>query len=139
MRGRIGASLALLLLLAAAPAPARGESAAQRAAARPELEDAVPAAPSRAERLEAIRVRIQAALRYPPLARWRAASGEAVVRFEIAADRRARAVRIERSSGLALLDRAALRAVLEAGELPYVHGLLEVPVRFDLAEGERVD
>jgi TonB family protein len=138
MRQQLVAGLALALA-AAVPAPAWSEAAAPLVSARPELEDAAPAAPSRAERLEAIRLRIQAALRYPPLARWRAASGEAVVRFEIAADRRARGVRIERSSGLALLDRAALRAVLEAGELPYVHGLLEVPVRFDLAEGERVD
>ncbi len=130
MRRQAAAWLALAL---AAAAPAAGEPPARLAAARPGLEDALPPLPSRAERLAEIRARIQAALRYPALARWRADAGEALVRFEIAADRRARAIQIVRSSGLLLLDRAAELAVQEAGVLPYVHGPLEVLVRFDLA------
>ncbi len=44
----------------------------------------------------------------------------------------AREVRVHRTSGLPSLDRAALRAVEAAAPLPWVYGVLEVPVRFEL-------
>ena len=98
----------------------------------PAFEDAMPRGPSVEERLAEIRRRIQAAVRYPPLARWRDASGEALVRFEIDRDGHARDVRVARSAGHPLLDRAAARAVVDAGALPWVYGPLEVPVHFEL-------
>lgn len=96
--------------------------------------DAVPPGPSVEERLHEIRRRIQAALDYPSLARWRDLQGATVVRFEIGSDGLAREVEVVRSSGEHLLDLAAARAVEEAGVLPWVYGLLEVPVSFALEE-----
>ncbi len=110
--------------------PAQGDTPAVDTA-RARAEDAVPEAPSVDDRLSEIRRRIQAAVEYPVLARWRGVEGEALVRFEI--DRRglAREIRVVRSSGTARLDAAAERAVVRAGKLPWVWGPLEGPVRFD--------
>jgi protein TonB len=83
-------------------------------------------------RLAEIRRRIQAALEYPPIARWQDLQGDALVRFEIGAEGRAQGVQVVRSSGEPLLDAAAVRAVLAAGALPRVYGPLEVPVSFEL-------
>jgi TonB family protein len=116
--------LATALLAAAAPAFADTAPAL--------YEDAVPERASVADRLEEVRRRVQAALEYPPLARHRAVTGETVLRFAIGADRRARDVTIVRSSGQPLLDRAAVRAVGAAGELPRLYGPLEIPVRFEI-------
>jgi len=122
------AALALLLLgLAGAPA------SAQLAEARAPAVDLAPTGPSVESRLAEIRRRIEAALVYPPLARWQDQQGEALVRFEIGADGRARDVRVARSSGEPMLDAAAARAVVAAGVLPRVYGPLEVPVSFELA------
>ena len=96
------------------------------------VHDKAPRGPSVAERLAEIRRRVQAALRYPPVSRWREIAGETRVRFEIGNDGRARAARIAHSSGHDRLDAAALRAVVDAGVLPRVYGPLEVPVRFEV-------
>ena len=129
--------LAAWLLAAAflAPATSAADSAADSAevAAVVRVQDAVPAGPSLAERLATIRERIQRALVYPPLARSRDTDGSLTLRFEIDAGGVPRNVRVTRSSGSPRLDRAALRAVEEAGRLPRVHGPLEVPVQFELA------
>ncbi len=109
--------------------PASVASAAARSASR---DDVVPQGPSLEERLAAIQRRVQAALVYPPLARRRRTEGTALLAFEVGADGRARRVALANSSGFAALDRAALRAVHAAGELPYVYGRLEIPVRFEL-------
>ena len=103
-------------------------------AAPPPLEviDAIPVGPSLESRLEEIRRRVQDALEYPPILRRRGVGGEAIVGFEVGADRVARGVRTERSSGHPLLDRAAERAVQDAAPLPHVYGRVEVPVRFEL-------
>ncbi|TFG96618.1 MAG: TonB family protein, partial [Myxococcales bacterium] len=85
------------------------------------------------DRLRAIRERIQAAVDYPPLARMRRLEGVAQVRFAIAADGRPQELAVEGSTGHAILDRAALAAVEAAAPLPWVYGLLEVPVRFELS------
>ena len=94
--------------------------------------DVMPQGPGLEERLGEIRRRIQRALVYPPLARWRGQTGVTHVTFEIASNGRARGVRTLRSSGVGLLDRAAERAVVAASPLPRVLGPLEVPVRFEL-------
>ena len=125
-------ALAVLLALLAAFA---GEAVADESALA-RVEDATPTGPGLDERLAEIRERIQRALVYPPLARLRDADGEATVRFEIGADGRAHDVRVVRSSGDARLDGAAERAVVRAGVLPRVYGPLEVPVRFELRDGE---
>ncbi|HEY8153483.1 MAG TPA: TonB family protein [Myxococcota bacterium] len=122
---------ALLMLLAAGPASSDGPSSQHEA--RAPAVDLAPTGPSVESRLAEIRRRIQAALEYPPIARWQDLQGDALVRFEIGAEGRARDVRVVRSSGVPLLDAAAARAVVAAGELPRVYGPLEVPVSFELA------
>jgi TonB family protein len=122
---------ALFILLAAGPAPAQ-EAGALAEAHAPAV-DFAPSGPSVESRLAEIRRRIQAALEYPPLARWQDLEGDALVRFEIGSEGRARGVRVVRSSGEPLLDAAAARAVVAAGVLPRVYGPLEVPVSFELA------
>jgi len=122
---------ALLVLLVAGPASSDGPTSLDEA--RAPAVDLAPTGPSVASRLAEIRRRIQAALEYPPIARWQDLQGDALVRFEIGAEGRARDVRVVRSSGVALLDAAAARAVLAAGVLPRVYGPLEVPVSFELA------
>lgn len=132
---------ALLSLLACAPLaaePARGEGGTSSRDAAPPAhapyEDAVPAGPSVEARLDAIRARVQAVARYPDTARLRGVTGEVRVAFEIEPDGRPANVRVARSSGSLALDRAAERAVHEAGALPRVIGPVQVPVRFALVE-----
>ena len=121
-------ALAAVLAQAASSAPAQPQEFLRAAA-----QDAVPPGPRLDERLRAIRERIQAAVVYPPLARMRQLEGVAQVRFEIAADGRPRGIEVAGSTGHAILDRAALAAVEAAAPLPWVYGLLEVPVRFALS------
>jgi protein TonB len=125
------ATLALLAALTAPPGTAR---AGEAGAAAGEIVDALPDAPSAEERLTEIRRRIQAALVYPPAARRRGLEGVARVQFEIGAEGRADRIELVRSSGHALLDRAAREGVLAAGVLPRVYGRIEVPVHFALGE-----
>jgi protein TonB len=130
------ARLALaLVLLDAGAALAQADTTV--AEARSPAVDLAPGGPSVESRLAEIRRRIEAALEYPPLARWQDLEGAALVRFEIGADGRARDVRLVRSSGEPLLDAAAARAVQAAGVLPRVYGPLEVPVAFELAARRR--
>ncbi len=131
MTGAARILLPILALAFAAPA-SRGGPPEAAEAAPPRHVDAIPVGPSLDERLAEIRRRIERALVYPPLARWRDTHGETRVRFEIDAAGRARDVAVVRSSGQPLLDSAAARAVVEAGVLPRVHGPLEIPIRFEL-------
>jgi len=113
--------------------------AAARAADAPAIDDpargvdaAPPPGPSVDSRLAEIQRRVQAALVYPNAAERRGVEGEATVEFVLGADGHAKDVRTRASSGSALLDHAAERAVRDAGPLPYVYGVLVVPVRFAL-------
>lgn len=96
--------------------------------------DASTRGPSVDERLAIIQKRVQAAATYPALAQLRRVEGTSLVAFEIDAAGLARGVAVAASSGSPQLDRAAARAVRDAGTLPWVYGRLEVPVRFELAE-----
>jgi protein TonB len=127
---RFAAAFWLAVTFAAAGSAAADSS--EVAAVIPSV-DARPATPSVAERLVIIRERIQRALEYPPLARWRDSDGDALVRFEIDPTGVAREIQVVRSSGYPLLDASAVRAVENAKPLPWVYGPLEVPVRFELA------
>jgi TonB family protein len=134
-RNAARAALAALLALGSAGAPAAGvgAEAIEIGAVRAVAQDAVPPGPRLDERLRAIRERIQAAVVYPPLGRMRRLEGLAQVRFAIAADGRPQELAVAGSTGHAILDRAALAAVEAAAPLPWVYGLLEVPVRFELS------
>ena len=125
---RRAAALLAAALALAAPAPGRGDPGALAAA-----EDAVPRGVPLDERLAQIRARVQAAVVYPPQARLRQLEGVAEVRFAIAADGAPRDLTLTSSTGHGVLDRAALAAVAAAAPLPWVYGLVEVPVEFSLA------
>jgi TonB family protein len=121
------------LALACAAAAAGAEPALPPVDARPlPYTDAVPAGPSVEERLAEIARRVQGVSRYPAIARERGASGEALVAFEIGPGGAPRGLELVQTSGSGALDRAALRAVAEAAPLPFVHGRIQVPVRFAL-------
>lgn len=131
-RVRAAITLAVVCLGLAAGSATAQPGGVLAEAHRPAV-DLAPSGPSVESRLAEIRRRIEAALVYPPLARWQDREGDALVRFEIGADGRAHGVRVTRSSGEPLLDAAAARAVVAAGVLPRVYGPLEVPVSFELA------
>jgi TonB family protein len=95
-------------------------------------DDAMPQGPSVADRLAIIREKIQGELEYPPLARLHDSDGDALVRFEIDRSGNAENIRVVRSSGHDQLDTSAIHAVEAATPLPWVYGLLEVPVHFEL-------
>jgi TonB family protein len=135
VRRRLLAGLGCAALVALASARAADADPAAPpavAARRPADEDAVPHGPTLEARLRAIQERVQAALEYPPLARMRRTEGVALLSFAIGADGRAKQIAVAHSSGFAVLDRAAERAVRSAEPLPYVYGRLEIPVRFEL-------
>jgi len=134
-RRAVRASLATLLVAACAGAPGAqaDDESIEIGAVRPVAQDAVPPGPRLDDRLREIRERIQAAVVFPPLARMRQLEGVAQVRFEIAADGRPLGIAVTGSTGHAILDRAARTAVAAAAPLPWVYGLLEVPVRFALS------
>ena len=95
--------------------------------------DAPPAqGPTARERVAEIHRRIQQAVVYPDLARRNGITGVSRVRFEVGHKGRAQNIELADSSGFGLLDRAARAAVVEALDLPWVYGRLEVPVRFSL-------
>lgn len=126
-------ALALALVPALASAQPTGTPAVD--APPPAASDAWARGSSLEARLDEIRRRVQAALAYPPIAQRRAIGGETIVSFEIDAQRRADAIRTERSSGFPALDRAAEQAARDAAPLPWVYGRVEVPVRFEIAAG----
>jgi len=128
-------ALALALGLLPAFASAQPSGTPSVDASPPVASDAWARGPSLEARLDEIRRRVQAALAYPPIAQRRAISGEAIVSFEIDAQRHADAIRTERSSGFPSLDRAAEQAARDAAPLPWVYGRVEVPVRFEIAAG----
>ena len=91
--------------------------------------------PTARERVAEIHRCIQQAVVYPDLARRNGITGVSRVRFEVGHEGRARNIKLADSSGHGMLDRAATAAVVEAMGLPWVHGRLEVPVRFSLERG----
>jgi TonB family protein len=129
---------AAIVVLAAAVAPVRASeplrppsAASPTPRARTEI-DLVPSPASAAERLEAIRQRVQAAVVYPQAARERGITGVARIQFRIDAGGRAAGVITVESSGSAMLDAAAERAARDARELPQLYGWVRIPVRFAL-------
>ncbi|MCL4686755.1 TonB family protein [Myxococcota bacterium] len=128
-RGLLG--VCVLAALGAGPAPPPPARAADPVV-DVAFEDALPGGPTVDARLEEIRRRLQAALVYPPIARRIGLEGTAWLRFEIDREGAAHDVAVARSSGHAVLDRAARQTVGRAGRLPWVYGRIEVPIRFSL-------
>lgn len=136
MRGKSAFLLGIVLaaLLAGGSIRAQEKPRSRLAVAPIGVIDAVPQGPSLEERLAEIRRRIQQAVVYPEEARLRGLSGLTLVGFEIDPGGHAVEIRTRSSSGYAILDDAAERAVVDAGALPRVLGRLEVPVGFVLED-----
>ena len=126
------AAFATALLVAATALPIAADEADVASPPHRAREDAAPGGVPFEERLAEIQRRIQAALVYPALARKREVEGESSISFEIAPGGQPAEIELVRSSGSALLDAAAKRAVRDAAPLPPVLGRLVIPVRFEL-------
>jgi len=68
--------------------------------------------------LDAVRLHIERAKRYPDAARRTGLQGEALVEFTIGEDGRTAGLRVKNGSGYALLDKEALATVLRANPFP---------------------
>jgi len=76
--------------------------------------------------------KIEAAKRYPKVARKMGIEGTAVVRFKLKPEGKVEAVEIVESSGSEILDKASLETVLDAAPLPYKEGWLKVGIVFKI-------
>jgi TonB family protein len=76
--------------------------------------------------------KIEAAKRYPKLARKMGIEGIAVVRFKLKPAGQVETVEILESSGSEILDKASLETVLDAAPLPYKEGWLKVGIVFKI-------
>ncbi len=76
--------------------------------------------------------KIEAAKRYPKIARKMGIEGTAVVRFKLKPEGKVEAVEIVESSGSEILDKASLETVLDAAPLPYKEGWLKVGIVFKI-------
>ncbi|MBU1208931.1 MAG: energy transducer TonB [Proteobacteria bacterium] len=76
--------------------------------------------------------KIEAAKRYPRVARKMGIEGKAVVRFKLKAQGQVETVEIVESSGSEILDRASLQTVRDAAPLPYKEGWLKVGIVFKI-------
>ena len=83
-------------------------------------------------RLRAIVRRIRRHQHYPGIARRAGVEGASIVSFQILPDGKPGGLRIKRTSGNAVLDRASLEAVRRAAPLPYVEKTLVLTVRYHL-------
>jgi TonB family protein len=85
---------------------------------------------------EIIRGAIQRALIYPAAARRRGIEGKVVAEFRINEDGLPEEVRVTRSSGHGLLDKAAKETILRAAPLPVVKGRIKIPITFRLMKAD---
>lgn len=79
-----------------------------------------------------ILARLNRAKRYPAEARRQQLSGHPVVEFTIRRDGTTTAARIITSSGIAILDTAALHTIRRAEPLPYLSDPIQVPIGFEI-------
>ncbi len=87
-----------------------------------------------ADAIQTIRKAIERSKTYPLAARRRGAEGVVHVGFSITPEGKPHQVRIVRSSGSRLLDRATIETVKRASPYPYVNAPLEIPVIYRLEE-----
>ncbi len=76
--------------------------------------------------------KIEAAKRYPRMARKMGIEGTAVVRFKLRSEGQVEAVEIMESSGSEILDKASIETVRDAAPLPYKDGWLKVGIAFKI-------
>jgi protein TonB len=83
-----------------------------------------------------IRGAIQRALIYPAAARRRGFEGTVVAEFRINGQGLPEGLRITKSSGHGLLDKAARETIIRAAPMPPVKGKIEIPITFKLTEAD---
>ncbi|MGD0626993.1 MAG: energy transducer TonB [Thermodesulfobacteriota bacterium] len=76
--------------------------------------------------------KIEAAKRYPRMARKMGIEGTAVVRFKLRSEGQVETVEIMESSGSEILDKASIETVRDAAPLPYKDGWLKVGIAFKI-------
>ena len=76
--------------------------------------------------------RIEAAKRYPRVARKMGIEGRAAVRFKLTPKGKVEAVELLETSGSEVLDQASLETVRRAAPLPYKYGWLKVVIVFKI-------
>jgi TonB family protein len=76
--------------------------------------------------------KIEAAKRYPRMARKMGIEGTAIVRFKLRPEGQVEAVEIVDSSGSEILDKASLETVRAAAPFPYKEGWLKVGIVFKI-------
>ncbi len=122
----------------ASPVGAMGEASRSKPAAAADTQSARREA-LRNQLLGALRSRLARHLTYPPRARRRGWEGEVLLGLRIDADGRLRDIRLLHSSGHAVLDRAALRALHRVERLPlpadFAPLQLRLPVIYRLQAG----
>ncbi len=96
--------------------------------------EAPPSKEALAARISKIRRRIEEVRIYPENARAGGIEGTAVVAFRILPDGRLGPVRLRKSSGHSALDGSSLETVRRAAPLPYVRGVIVLPIRYRLNE-----
>jgi protein TonB len=85
---------------------------------------------TRKDFLQLVKMRIEAMKTYPDQARKRNQQGVVVIEFELEKGGRIRAANVRKSSGVDLLDQAAVQAVQKAAPFPRApEGLFAYPVR----------
>jgi TonB family protein len=82
--------------------------------------------------LSSILRKLEAAKRYPRMARKMGIEGTAVVRFKLEPEGRVEAVEVVDSSGSEILDKASLETVRAAAPFPYKEGWLKVGIVFKI-------
>ncbi len=82
--------------------------------------------------LTEILTRLQRARVYPPAARHQQLTGRPMVEFRIQPNGTIAYVTVLRSSGVAVLDQAALQTVQRAAPFPYYPESIRVPIQFEL-------
>jgi protein TonB len=84
-----------------------------------------------------IRLAIQDAVSYPPLARRRGFEGTVIAGFSIDLEGLPRDIRVLKSSGHGMLDSEVKKVIKRASPYPLVKGTIEVPVIFRLKSPRR--
>jgi periplasmic protein TonB len=125
----------ITVAVSVAPAPVVAYDPPPATQAVPAASEVNSAVPILATAVEYVR---PPAVHYPPAARQARASGTVLIRAVVDTDGHVREVRVDRSSGYSLLDKAAGEAVLGALFRPYIHNgiarlaIVIVPVEFNL-------
>lgn len=93
-----------------------------------------PGAAGKSDILAQIRAKIERAKRYPRAARRMKIEGRPTVLFQINSDGSVKYVKLAKTSGNGILDKAALETVRDAAPLPYYENPITLKIKYELRE-----